>query len=668
MDWIKDNIADQIDFVIWTGDSARHDNDEKIPRTQRQIIKQNEFMVHKFTEVFGEKDGENLFKIPIIPTFGNNDVMPHNILLAGPNKWTSRYLDVWRGMVPEAQRHQFQQGGWFWVEVVQDKLAVISLNTMYFFTSNTGVDGCANKKEPGYEQFEWLRIQLQVMRDRGVSAILIGHVPPARVNSKESWEESCWQKFALWEQQYRDVIVSSFFGHMNIDHFMLQDFKQIKKSAKKGKLSSNRVVQKEEDIKLLEDGEVTVASATDYLLDLRKTWAKLSSLSRKNHAKTILDYDIDTNEEDEEWSIWQSVQMFSKPKKGGKKHGKKPKKSYLDKIGGKYGERYSVSFVSPSVVPVFFPTLRIVEYNITGLEDKTVSPIVSLPKTGRPPSNQIPLAGVDLLDDEAYLREMDIIVKRKQRKKEKEARKKKKKYKFKVPDGPSKSTPPGPAYSLQPLTLLGYTQYFANLTYINNDFIEDNVSPHPTAPRTIFGLNMDEDGEIEASGWKEGKHKKHQGKKPRPKPHPKKFEFEIEYDTKNDKRYKLKDLTVRRWVDLARRIGQQGKMKDAKIAENVEEELLEDEEDVVDDDEYEDHDNEDYGTASEEEDDDGDEMKGGKKEKKHKKKHGRNSAWYTFVRRAFVGTMDPREIKEVFGAQEEDDLKATAQVEEVMEL
>ena len=76
-----------------------------------------------------------------------------------------------------------------------------------------GVDGCANKHEPGYEHMEWLRIQLQILRERGMKAILIGHVPPARTDSKESWDETCWQKFTLWERQYRDIIVGSLFGH-----------------------------------------------------------------------------------------------------------------------------------------------------------------------------------------------------------------------------------------------------------------------------------------------------------------------------------------------------------------------------------------------------------------------------------------------------------------------
>jgi endopolyphosphatase len=85
---------------------------------------------------------------------------------------------------------------------------------------------------------EWLRIQLQILRDRGMKAILMGHVPPARVDSKESWDETCWQKYTLWQRQFRDVIVGGLYGHMNIDHFMLQDFDQISKDAERGRMAS----------------------------------------------------------------------------------------------------------------------------------------------------------------------------------------------------------------------------------------------------------------------------------------------------------------------------------------------------------------------------------------------------------------------------------------------
>ncbi|KAF2003365.1 Endopolyphosphatase [Amniculicola lignicola CBS 123094] len=635
--WIHENLADSIDFVIWTGDSARHDNDEKIPRTQEQVIRQNEFLVQKFAQVFGteENKGQGDFRIPIVPTFGNNDIMPHNIFLEGPNKWTLKYLDIWRSFVPEEQRHQFQQGGWFYVEVIPKQLAVISLNTLYFFDSNSGVDGCANKHEPGYEHMEWLRIQLQILRERGMKAILMGHVPPARVNSKESWDETCWQKFTLWQRQYRDIIVGSLFGHMNIDHFMIHDFKDIKKSTKKGSMSAADVESTDFKGSMYEDGEITVASASGYLLDLRNAWAKLPVPEKNSKPTSIQDY-MDTEVEEE--STWQSLASTvfgsKKAKKGGKDKDGKKKKKYTDKIGGKYAERYSVALVSPSVVPNYFPTLRVVEYNITGLEDLII-PFQSSSPPPRFPNAQLqtPVSGREFDDDTEWENRVQEMIEAKKKKNEKDARKKPKKWKFKIPSPPPKGAPPGPAYLPQLFTLKSYTQYFANLTHINNDFIEP----------TIFIEEKEED--VEDKRWKEGKHRQHQGKKPKPKPHPKKFKFEVEYNTTDDKLFKLKDLTVRSFVNLARKIGQDAKSKTVEAAEDDIENGF--------------GDNLDDDHEQTEEDDSGDDIeaeKKGKKDKKHKKhKHGTKSAWFTFVRRAFVGTMDPRDIDEQFcqGVDEE---------------
>ncbi|KAF1840968.1 Endopolyphosphatase [Cucurbitaria berberidis CBS 394.84] len=670
--WINDNIKDDIDFVIWTGDSARHDNDEKIPRTQKQVIQQNEFMVSKFAEVFARPDGHdaptNDFVIPVVPTFGNNDIMPHNIFLDGPNRWTTKYLDIWRNFIPEAQRHQFQQGGWFSVEVIPGKLAVISLNTIYFFTSNSGVDGCASKHEPGYEHMEWLRIQLQILRDRGMKAILMGHVPPARVDSKESWDETCWQKYTLWVQRYRDIIVGSLYGHMNIDHFMLQDFESINKDTKKGRMASSAALQSEssDSIALLEDGEVTVASASDYLLDLRQAWAQLPAPPAKSNTRSKTFFEKYGNFSISEW-FWSKTKI---PAKDGKA-GKGEKRKYLDKIGGRYAENYAVTHVAPSVVPNYFPTLRIFEYNITGLEHVLVPSASVHEELTSPggPSEQPSVVDNEFLDDLEYLRDVDTKVRRKHR--GKKHKKGPRKYKFKVPKGPSKSAPPGPAYSPQVFTWTCYVQYFANLTNINNDFVHPQqglkhpTKPHdqtilnPTStndltPHTIFGIAISLDGEIENKSWKEGKHGKHQGKKPRPEPHPKEFEYEVEYDTKKDKGFK--DLTVRRWVEYARKIGR----GDAKAADVEEYDEHEDEE-------YEEYEEEQLANENVDEQDYSAELTTGgkKKHKKHKKRKHASKEWFTFVKRAFVGTMDPHEIKEVFGASAEpQELSA----EEVIEL
>jgi endopolyphosphatase len=545
----------------------------------------------------------------------------------------------------------------------------------YFFTSNSAVDGCAKKREPGYEHMEWLRIQLQILRERGMKAILIGHVPPARVDSKESWDETCWQKYTLFGRQFRDVIVGSLYGHMNIDHFMLQDFEHIEKDTENGKMGAfeSRSALANE-VALLEDGEVTVASAADYLLNLRETWAQLPApppkSNKKSHSKSF-------DEEEEEDSIWDWL-MFKISKSS--KDRKEERKRYLKAIGGRYAERYAVSHVSPSVVPNYFPTLRIIEYNITGLEHLSVASRPISPPMIDTASEQLPISASDDDDDDDNDAEeehpQDVDTSRKKKHKGKKDKKKPRKYKFKVPDGPSKSSPPGPAYSPQTLTWTRHIQYFANLTHINNDFLEPppdaaetpivsrSRSTNPVSVSTIFGFGVSADGTIESKKWNEGKHKKHQGKRPRPEPHPNPFVFEVEYDTKKDRGFN--DLTVRRWVEYARKIGaKKGESKEVGVEEEEEEE--EDKEGVEEDESCEDceeenqgFDEQDYVAAK------------GKKHKhkkgKHHKKHKASKEWFTFVKRAFVGTMDARDIKLVFGAAGEVDADALQDAKEVMEL
>lgn len=550
MEWVAKEFKDNIDFVIWTGDSARHDNDNEIPRTKEQVLGLNRFMVEKMAEVFGKHNGDeddedpnNDFMIPVIPNLGNNDILPHNILAKGPNQWTRTYSSLWRQFIPEVQKHSFEQGGWFYVEVIPHKLAVFSLNTLYFFGSNSAADGCAARSEPGYQQMEWLRIQLQFMRDRGMKAMLIGHVPPVRQDAKTAWDETCWQKYTLWLRQYRDVVVSSHYGHFNYDHFMFQNFKDLDKDTKKGRMQYFHT----EDV---QDDNMSAQVKTDYFIQLRDEWSELPE-PPKARSRSWLDIALG--------------------RKKDKKDFKRKQKKYLKKIGGEFAERFAATFVSASVVPNLFPTMRVYEYNTTGLGAHAAE------------SSDVPSPAPFTYDSG------DIEI---------EKKKKTKKHKFTLPEAPSKSTPPGPAYSPQSFSLLKYTQYFANLTHINNDF-----------------LGTTDEQDLEATKWHEGKHK---GKKPDDKGHkpkPKKFRFEKLYDTQNDEIYKLDDLTMPSLIDLARRIG-----------------------DFV----------------PEEEAD--------KKKHKHKHKHKKgkkrkgihghrkeNEAWFTFVRRAYVGTMDPEDLDEEFG-------------------
>jgi len=83
--YLKKEWADKVDFVIWTGDSARHDIDRQVPRTPKEIYELNRMMVSKMEDTFG-KD------VVIVPSVGNNDVYPHNVFAPGPSSITEEYL------------------------------------------------------------------------------------------------------------------------------------------------------------------------------------------------------------------------------------------------------------------------------------------------------------------------------------------------------------------------------------------------------------------------------------------------------------------------------------------------------------------------------------------------------------------------------------------------
>ncbi|CAN8098631.1 unnamed protein product [Discula destructiva] len=624
-DWISANVRNDIDFVVWTGDSARHDSDEAIPRSPAQVLGTNRLLATKFADTFSDAHG---LAIPVVPNFGNNDILPHNILLPGPNKWLSAYAEIWNKFIPEEQRHSFEFGGWFYVEVIPNHLAVFSLNTLYLFDRNAAVDDCVKPSEPGYKHMEWLRIQLQFMRDRGMKAILIGHVPPARTDSKMLWDETCWQKYTLWLRQYRDVVIAGLYGHMNIDHFMISDTRDISIDLAQPLAEHDTLARN-----LLED-ELSVQSATDYLEELRQGWAKLPKVH------------VD------------SVETNSKKHKGKKDKGKR--------IAGKWAERYQLSFVSPSIVPNYFPTLRVYEYNITGIEDAMTwaESTKPLPVTGKPNlevqnswlSEEGPELELRSLSDpevsELWLDDVGIDHVETGKKKPKKGKKKPKKDKpqnpdLHIPHPPAKTSPPGPAYSLQALTLLGYEQYFANLTHINNV----DVANAKEQGSDLWGPTK----------WREGKHGDKVPKSKKPKP--REFKFEIEYTTYDDKLYGLKDLTVRSFVDLAYRMGQSAKGKSAQVASPSSGHISDDFDDgeeaegkypnleaaESDDDddgnlEKSDNDVENFGKKKPK----GDERKKRKKKKKKKKKKKFNKTWLHFLKHAFVSTIEDDELKEKF--------------------
>ncbi|ORX37963.1 Metallo-dependent phosphatase-like protein [Kockovaella imperatae] len=216
IDWLAKEWAHEIDFIVWTGDSARHDLDRNFPRTPNEIFQSNRMMVQQMQQAFPH--------IPIVPSLGNNDIYPHNVLAPGPNNIISQYTKIWSDIIPNDYEHIFERGGYFSLEVIPDRLAVISLNTLYWYKANTLADGCLDRnKDPGAFELEWLEVQLDQFRGRGMQVWLSGHIPP----HLGMYFDNCYLKYGDLALRFQDTIVGHLYGHMNVDHFFFIDVQEL---------------------------------------------------------------------------------------------------------------------------------------------------------------------------------------------------------------------------------------------------------------------------------------------------------------------------------------------------------------------------------------------------------------------------------------------------------
>ncbi|KAJ9114260.1 hypothetical protein QFC22_005712 [Naganishia vaughanmartiniae] len=291
-DWLQKEWANEVDFVVWTGDNARHDIDREIPRTPKEIYELNRMMTGKMRETFGED-------VVIVPSIGNNDIWPHNILQPGPNAVTNEFSNVWSDFIPAEEYHIFQRGAYYSSEVIPDRLAVISLNTIYWYDANK--DG---SDEPGALEFDWLEVQLDSFRERGMQVWLTGHVPP----HLGVYFDNCYLRYGELALRYQDTIVGHLYGHQNVDHFFFID-----------------VIELEETTGFAE---------------------KAAKAAVFDQGKKSFGRNLDT-------ALQQALY---------KDFGEMPKVNKM-KL-----EDYTVINVSPSVIPTYLPGIRVYNYNVTGLK------------------------------------------------------------------------------------------------------------------------------------------------------------------------------------------------------------------------------------------------------------------------------------------------------------
>lgn len=422
--WLAEQVVKDIssgrygpfDFILWTGDSVRHDRDNVFPRDTHEILAYNSWTMARIRDAFPN--------VPLVMSLGNNDVFPHNIYAPGPTRLSRELLRVYNDIIPEDQMHIAEMGTFYWRQVVPG-LAVISLNTLYFFESNAAVDGCRldDPDDAGSEQLDWLASQLRVMRSHNMKAWIIGHVAAIR----KDWYDECLGRYSRLVLEFRDVIVGQTYGHMNTDHFFFieQDDSLIQSDTalREGAASAGL----DED----EDGPSAVLD-DEYRLETR--YAPPSQPADDSR----VDVKVGSSYFDDLRGNYAGIPRV--PADTAEARKRKPSAPTRDEIL----RQYAVGWVSPSVVPLYYPTFRIITYETGDIA---------------PPAVQ----------------DSGIHIDKKKRKKKKKGKKGQKKHP-KLPDIPY--SPPGPAYERQKFTPLAISQYFLNTTALGDDARLDEVSAH----------------------------------------------------------------------------------------------------------------------------------------------------------------------------------------------
>ncbi|OAD07639.1 hypothetical protein MUCCIDRAFT_130734, partial [Mucor lusitanicus CBS 277.49] len=216
LDWIKREWRDKLDFVIWTGDNSRHDWDEAHPRKETKVLELNRQVTQMMSDLFCSSP-EHPRAIPVVPVIGNNDVQPHNYIALNDDVLYF-FEKLWDHWIPKKQRKDFLEGGYFAVDVAPG-LRVLSINTMFFLKKNPLAKSCSKKSSSGHHHMKWYKQQLRKARHDNVKVYVIGHVPP----SPRDFFKSCMTDYMSITADYSDVVHGHFYGHLNMDHFLLYD-------------------------------------------------------------------------------------------------------------------------------------------------------------------------------------------------------------------------------------------------------------------------------------------------------------------------------------------------------------------------------------------------------------------------------------------------------------
>lgn len=211
----------KLDVILLTGDFAAHHI--AMPADEQDAEKTYALLL----ETFGYLNQLLASKFPdtlILPAFGNNDSKYHDNPIPDEDApfFYSYIFNLWFKLLPgnasQLSVEQLQQiyktfevGGFYRVDL-NDKVSVLSINTLYYDSERTRLDSTGS----GVEQMFWLEDQLKTA-DKNRKFIIIQHVyGGARYNNHPMWFSYPNQMYFELLEKFKDKVIMEVGGH---DHF-----------------------------------------------------------------------------------------------------------------------------------------------------------------------------------------------------------------------------------------------------------------------------------------------------------------------------------------------------------------------------------------------------------------------------------------------------------------
>ncbi|KAF9518808.1 hypothetical protein BS47DRAFT_1370951 [Hydnum rufescens UP504] len=312
MEWLESEWADEVDFVI-----CSHDIDNGHPRTPAEIYESNRMVADRMDDIFLSRG------VPVVPSLGDFIFYRMTPLTHAPHASLSPPHRIWSRFIPFESYQVFQRGAYFSLDIIPNELGALSLNTLYWYDNNKAVEGC-KKGEPGSLELDWLEVQLDVFRQRGMQVWLSGHVPP----TPRSYFPDCYRRYGELAIRFQDTIVGQLFGHANVDYFFWIDTEGIRPPPKSASI----------------EAQSTLSSLLSTFLARVRGSTQSGSGTNEKIVDDVKKKPALHDELKEDFGLLPSM-----------------KKVDMD--------NFVIVNVSPSVIPTYYPSVRVFTYNNTGGPD-----------------------------------------------------------------------------------------------------------------------------------------------------------------------------------------------------------------------------------------------------------------------------------------------------------